>query len=59
MKYDFYAVFKPTDKDYDERDKRYKRFCTRYGYPYKPCKREPLYKEEIMADGTTIRKRVK
>lgn len=59
MKYDFYALFKPTQKDYDEMDERYKRFCERYGFEFTPCKRDPLYEEKILPDGTKIREKVK
>lgn len=59
MKYDFYALFKPTEKDYEEMDKRYKRFCEKNGYEFTPYKREPLYKEKTLPDGTKIREKVK
>lgn len=55
MKYDFYSLFKPTAKDYDERDKAYKRFCKKYGFKYTPCIRDPIYKEVILDDGTIRR----
>lgn len=58
MKYDFYALFKPTEKDYEEMDKRCKRFCEKYGYEFIPCKRNPLYEEKTLSDGTKIRKKV-
>ena len=59
MKYDYDALFKPTAKDYDEKDKRYKRFCERHGLDFIPCKREPLYEEKTLPDGTKIREKVK
>lgn len=58
MKYDFYSLFMPTAKDYDERDKKYKRFCKKYGFKYEPCRRDPLYEERVLPDGTKIRKKV-
>lgn len=59
MMYDFYKLFKPTSKDWDGRDERYKRFCERNGYRYVPLERIPLYEEKTLPDGTMIRERVK
>lgn len=59
MKYDFYKLFKPTAKDWDEKDERHKRFCKKYGFKYEPWKRDPLYEEKTLPDGTKIRERVK
>lgn len=58
MKYDFYELFKPTAKDWDERDARYKRFCEQYGFEYEPHTRIPLYEERTLPDGTIVRERV-